>query len=257
MKKILWILGICLVVLIVVTMMVGMFYLGPIVKIGLEQVGPRVTQVSLKVDSVDISLLTGSAAVKGFVLGNPTGYATPEAINVGTVAVKMDLLSVTSPKIVVQSVHVESPVITFEGGISNNNLTKIMGNVSAFSGNGSPAPAGTPAAASSNTPAPKIEVDDFLITGAKVHINISSLINKEIPLPDIHLTDLGKGSGGLTPAELSSAVLSAITSDTVSAVTSTVANLGQGVKSLGQTAVKTVGENVSKITSGLGGLLGK
>jgi hypothetical protein len=250
MKKIFWILGIAVLALVVIFAVVGMFYIGPIIKIGMEQVGPRVTQVSIKVDAVDVSILTGSASIKGLVVGNPQGYSTSQAISVGTIAVKMDPLSATSPKILIHSVHVESPEITFEGGLSSNNLTKILANVRGASGNGSSSGANTQAGGKS---APKIEVDDFLITGAKVDIYFSNMVNKVISLPDIHLTDLGKGTDGLTPAELTSAVLSAISSDTISAVTSTVTNLGQGVKSLGQTAVGSV----SKITSGLGGFFGK
>jgi hypothetical protein len=256
MKKIFLLLGIGLVVLIIVVAVAVGMNLGPIIKIGMEQIGPKVTQVSIKVDTVGVSLLTGSAAVKGLIVGNPQGYSTPQAINVGNIAVTLDPLSVTSNKIVVRSIHVESPEITFEGGLSSNNLTKIADNVNAVSKNNSPASANT-AAETPGKPAPKIEVDDFLVTGAKVHFYLTGLGNKEISLPDIHLTNLGKDTNGLTPAQLTNAVMGAISSDTVSAVASTVTELGQGVKSLGNSAAKTVGADVGKITSGLGGLFGK
>ena len=248
-----------LAVVLVLVVLIGVglgVYLGPIVKIGMEQLGPKVAQVTVKVDGVDVALLSGSAALKGLVVGNPQGFATPQAISVGTVAISLDPLSVTSNKILIHSVHVVSPEITFEGGISRNNLSKILDNVTAFSKNVTPA-SGNSSTQSGNKPAPKIEVDDFLITGAKVHINITGVVSKDVSLPDIHLTDLGKENNGLTPSELTSAVLKAISSDTVSTVTSTIANLGQGVKGLGQNAAKTVGENVSKITSSFGGLFGK
>lgn len=254
MKKISWILGIAVAALIIIALVIGIFYLGPIIKIGMEQVGPKVTQVTIKVDNVDVSIMTGSAAIKGLLIGNPQGYTSPQAISVGTVAVKLDPLSITSNKIVVQSIHVESPEITFEGTPSNNNLSKILENVNSFSKNVLP-PSGSSTA--NNKPAPKIEVDDFLITGAKVHLHLSGIVNKDVALPDIHLTDLGKDSNGLTPAELTSAVLSAVSSDTISVVTSTLVNLGQSFKGLGQSAVKTMGSSVDKITSSLGGLLGK
>lgn len=256
MKKTIWIAAIGLAVLFIVVVIAIGLNLGPIVKIGMEQLGPKVAQVSVKVDAVDVALLAGSATVKGLIIGNPQGYSTPQAISVGDIAVKLDPLSVTSSKIVVKSIHVESPEITFEGGLNKNNLTKIADNVNAVSQNIAPAAANNPAQ-SANKPAPKIEVDDFLITGAKVHLFLTGLGNKEISLPDIHLTDLGKDNNGLTPAELTSAIMKAISSDTVSAVASTVTELGQSVKSLGQNTVKTVGASVGKLTSGLGGLLGK
>ena len=246
MKTILWILGGLIVVLIIAVTVIGLFYIGPIIKVGMEQVGPRVAQVSVKVDGVDVSVLSGSASIKGLVVGNPQGYTTPQAISVGTMAVSLDPMSVTTNKILIHSIHVVSPQITFEGGISNNNLSKILDNVKGFI----PPPG--------NNPPPKIEVDDFLITGAQVHVNITGVVSRDLSLPDIHLTDLGRDSNGLTPAELSSAVLKAVSSDTLSAVTGTINELGQGVKSLGQNTVKTVGENVSKVLStNLNGLFGK
>lgn len=241
MKRIFWVIGISLAVLILVVVIAVGGYLGPIIKLGMEQIGPKVTQVLIKVDTVDVALLTGSASIKGLTVGNPQGYTTPQAVHVGTVAVKLDLLSVTSSKILIQSIHIESPEITLEGGPRNNNLTKILDNVNAVTQNSGFASANTSTAEGSKL-GPKIEVDDLLITGAKVHLNLEGMVNKDITLPDIHLTDLGKDSNGLTPSQLTSAVLSAVSKDALSVVTGTVINLGQGV---------------SKISGILGGLLGK
>jgi hypothetical protein len=259
MKKILWIIGIGLVVLIIVAGLAVGFFLGPIVKAGIETVGPKITQVSIMVDAVDVSLLTGSAGVKGLVVGNPDGYKTPNAISVGTAAVGVNPLSVLSDKIVVRSIHVESPEITFEGGLGGNNLSKIMDNVNGMAQQGGPVSTN---AAGKPKPAKKIEVDDFLITGAKVHGTLVLLGGKELTLPsltipEIHLTDLGKGSDGLTPTELTRAVLSAITSATVKVVTGAATDLGKNLGNVGQDAGKAVDSGVDKLKSGLGGLLGK
>lgn len=255
MKKIFWTLGIGLLVLIIVVAIAVGLYIGPIVKIGMEQIGPKITQVPIKVDAVDVSLLTGSAQVKGLIVGNPNGYKTPQAISVGTVLVGVDPFSVLSDKIIVHAVHVQSAEITFEGGLVSNNLSKIMDNVNSVSKNFAP----KATTESGNKPAPKIEVDDFLITGAKVHASLTGLGGKEmtVPLPDIHLTDLGKESNGLTPAELTRAVLDAIISDTIKAVTSSATQLGHGAENLGKSAGKTVGQSVNKITNSIGGLFGK
>jgi hypothetical protein len=258
MKKILWGIGIGLVVLIIlVGIAVGLF-LGPIVKTGMEAVGPKITQVSIKVDAVDVSLLTGSAKVKGLVVGNPDNYKTPQAISIGTAAVGVDPLSVFSDKIVVRSIHVESPEITFEGGLGGNNLSKIMDNVNGSAQQGGPVSTN---AAGKPKPSKKIEVDDFLITGAKVHGTIVLFGGKEVtlpslPIPEIHLTDLGKGSDGLTATELTRAVLSAITSATIKTVTSAATDIGKNLGNVGQDAGKAAADSVKKI-KGLGGLFGK
>jgi len=247
MNKILLALGIGLLALIAVIAITLGLYMGPIVKAGVQGVGPKMIQVPITMDDVYISLLTGSAQVKGLIVGNPQGYKTPQAISVGLVSVSVAPFSVLSNKIVVRSVQVKSAQITFEGGLSGNNLSRIMDNVNAFSKKALPA-----SSQSNNKPAPKIEVDDFLITGAKVDVHIASFGSSRamtIPLPDIHLTDLGKDSNGLTPAELTKAILNSIISETIKAVSGSVTVVVQGMKGVGKTVAGSVGEISNSISA--------
>jgi hypothetical protein len=95
-------------------------------------------------------------------------------------------------------------------------------------------------------PSKKLEVDDILITGAKVHVSLADLGGKEttLSLPPIHLTDLGMNEDGITATELTRSVLDAIVTTTVKAV----ARAGVG---------KSVGKGADKITKEIGNLLGK
>jgi len=242
MRKLFLSVVIILVVLIVAAVIVVGFFLGTIVKTGMETVGPKIMQVSIKVDAVNLSLLTGSARVRGLVVGNPEGYKTPQAISVGSAAVGVNPFSVLSDKIVVRSVRVEAAEITFEGGLGGNNLSKIMNNVNAIAKTGR-----------------KIEVDDFLITGAIVHVSLPGMGGEEmtLPLPDIHLTNLGKGNAGITATDLTRRVLGAITTATVKVVASATTDIGQGAGNLGRDAGKAVGQDMNKITKGIGGLFKK
>lgn len=249
MKKIVWSIVAGLLVLVVVTLIIVAVFLDGIVKKGVETIGPKITGVSINLDEMHISLFTGSARVKGLIVGNPDGYKTTNAVSVGLAEVSVSPLSILSDKIVVRSVHVESPEITFEGGLSENNLGKIMDNINMVSRNGGPAPAqpgGKP------KPGKKIEVDDLFITGAKVHVSLAMLGGKEmtLSLPEIHLTNLGKGNDGLTATDLTRAVFQSITSATVKAVAGAASNVGGDVKKLG-------GAGINKLKSGIGGLLGK
>ena len=248
-KKILLILGIVLLVFIVVAVTVVGLFLGKIVKLGINDVGPKITQTTLSVDAVDVSLLTGSAKVKKLVIGSPEGYRAPNAISVGSAAVSISSMSVLSDKIVVKSIRVESPEITFEGNpLGANNLKKIQDNVNTAAANFQ-SPLSTnqpPKTAAPAKPGAKLEVDDFLITGAKVHISSGATL----PLPDIHLTDLGKGPEGITAADLTKQVLSQVISGTLKAVENAAVDVGKD-------ATKAVGAGVNKITTGIGGLIKK
>jgi hypothetical protein len=233
-------------------------FLDSIIKKGVETVGPKITQVSIKVDAVNVSLLNGSAKVKGLVVGNPEGYKTSQAISVGSADVGVNPLTVFSDKIVVRSVRVEAPEITFEGGLGGNNLSKIMGNVNAIAKNGGPASTNTTAKAA-NEPGRKIEVDDFLITGATVHVSFTGIGGRDMTLllPDIHLTNLGKDSAGITATDLTRRLLGAVATATIKAVANATTDIGKVTGNLGKDAQKAVDQDMNKISSGIGGLLKK
>jgi uncharacterized protein involved in outer membrane biogenesis len=258
-KKTMWGVVIALVLLIVAGIIVSGMFLGDIVKRGVETAGPDITRVAVKLDEVHLSLWTGAAEVKGLVVGNPEGYQSPQAISAGRIAVGINPLSLLSDKIVVRSFQVESPEITFEGGLGGNNLGKIMDNVNAAAHNA--AQTGGTASTNANTrtqSSKKLEVDDLLITGARVHVILAGAGGKEttLSLPPIHLTDLGKNADGITTAELTRSVLDAIVTATVKTVSD--AEIGKGAERLIKATGKNAGAGVSNIiTQGLGNLLGK
>jgi hypothetical protein len=258
-----------LVVLLVVAVLVVGTHLGQIAKAGIELAGPKVTQTTLTVDAVDVSLFGGSAGIKNLVLGNPDGYQAPHSISVSNAAVTLVPSSVLSSKIVIRSVVVTAPEITFEGNpLGANNLSKIMNNVDAMAApadraatNAAPAPANSAAPAGEKKPAKKLEVDDFLITGAKVQAHLTGLVNQDltIPLPDIHLSDLGTGPDGITAADLTKKILNEVTTDVIKALASSVTNLGKDVVNGARNAaagaangvLQNVGVSTTNVTGGL------
>lgn len=235
-----------LLVLIIAGVIVAALLLDGIVKTGVETFGPKIAGVPITLDSVHIGLFTGSAKVSGLTIGNPPGYKATNAISVGQAEVGVNPFSVLSGKIVVRTVHVIAPEITFEGNplTGNNNISKIMDNLNAASKT-SATPSTNQTATVAAKPAKKLEVDDFLISDAKVHFNGVTL-----PLPPVHLTNLGTGSDGITATDLSKQVFSQLTSAIIKAVASSATDLGGG-------AEKAAGEGVDKIKKGIGSLFGK
>jgi uncharacterized protein involved in outer membrane biogenesis len=246
MKKILWIIGIVVVALIVAGLIVAITFLNGIVKTGVETVGPKLAGVPITLDNVNIHLLMGSAKVEGLVVGNPSGYKSTNAISVGVADVGLNPLSVLSDKIVVRHVHVIAPDINFEGNplTGNNNINKILDNLNAATKSMGGAPSTNQPAAPAK-PGKKLEVDDFLISDGKVHFNGVTL-----PLPPVHLTDLGKGTDGITAADLTKKVFSELTTAIIKAVASSATDVGKD-------AEKAASEGVNKIKSGIGSLFGK
>ena len=226
MKKVVKVL-IVLFILLIVGLVIGFLSLNRIVKKGVETVGPAVVKVEVKVKDVDISPFSGSGKIQGLLVGNPPGFKTPAAIQAGVVSMKVEPRSVLGDKVIVRSLRMEAPEITFEGGLNENNLSKILENVQ---GTEQKAPA-TKEEQKATTR--KLQVDEFVLTGGKVHVNSPLLAGKTatVPIPEITLTNLGQGPEGITPAELTKRVLKEVIENTVKAVGSSVGELGKEVTS--------------------------
>lgn len=248
MKKLLPKIIIALVVLLVIGGIALFVSLGSIVKKGVETVGPEITKVSIKLDGVTVSPLSGSGAIKGLVVGNPEGYKTESAIKLGEASLALDAMSVLSDKVHVKSVNIAGPEITFEGSLKGSNLTKILDNVQSAAGGGS-----------SGGSSKKLQVDEFNITGAKISISATLMGGKAmtVPMPDIHLKDLGKGSDGVTPAELIKEVMTTITAETTKAVGEQLANLGKNAGEAAEKAAGAATDAAKKTTDSIKGLFKK
>lgn len=233
------------------------FFLDAAIKKGVETIGPELAKVDIKLDSVNLFLLSGSGSVSGFVVGNPEGYKTPWAINVGEASLAIQPSSLLSDKIVIRTVNVEAPQITFETDMRHNNLNKIISNIDEATGGGQQAgskPAENKPAGSAS--GKKLEVDDFIIRGGKVNVSVTTLGGKSatVKLPEIHLKDLGRGPEGITAAELSKRVLVAIEENAAQVATGAIADLEKGMVYIGKDASSNAVEKVSK---GLGDLFKK
>jgi uncharacterized protein involved in outer membrane biogenesis len=227
MKKILVKILIGIVVLVIIAVVAISFTMNSIVKKGIEIGGPKMTKVDVKLDSVSVSLLSGKGEIRGLVIGNPEGYKTESAIKLGQASVQIRPFSLFSDKIVVKSVNIQAPDITFEGGLTGNNLTKILANVEAATGE-------------QKSAAKKIQVDELVLRDGKLHVslNLPGFKVTTVNLPNIELKDLGAGSDGITPAELTKRILQAVVTEATKVVITLASELGKGATD----AVKAVGE---------------
>lgn len=253
MKKIILRLLIALVVIVILAVAGVAFFLDGAIKKGVETVGPQIAKVDVKLNSVSLSLLTGSGKIKGLVVGNPEGYKTPHAISVGSASLSISPGSVFSDKVVIKSIRVEAPEITYELGSGGNNLKRIQANVESFSGgSGTNAPA-------SDKASKKLQVDEFIITGGKVSLSASMLGGQSIsgPLPDIHLTQLGTGPDGITAGELTKRVLTEIAEGSLKVAEKLVSQVGKEALDAAGVTGKNATEAAGKATKGITDLFKK
>jgi hypothetical protein len=232
MKRILKIVVGLVVVAVVALVIFAFFGLGRAIKVAVESVGSSATGTQVTLKSADVSLTTGEGRLTGLVVGNPKGYGTPSALELGDIDVKIDTSTVTSDTIVIEKVVIENPGVTYEVGPGGSNIGVIQANVDAFSkslGAGGSSGGGGGESKPKSAPAPKTDdksggkkfvITDLIVRGGNVNVSASVLGGKKVTatMKEIHLQNLGKAEGGATTGEIAEKVLAAITSGTLSSV---------------------------------------
>jgi uncharacterized protein involved in outer membrane biogenesis len=257
MKKLLLRLLLVVVLLVILAVVAVRFFLDAGIKRGIETIGPALAKVPVKVDSVNLSLLSGSGRIQGLFVGNPEGFKMPSAILVGTASLALQPSSLLADKVVIKSINLQGPEITYETDLKSSNLKRILANLEAATGGGEKT-ATQPKEAKAGK---KLEVDEFLISGAMVQLGINALgeHSATVALPEIHLTDLGKGPEGITAAELAKLVLQAIEKEAAPAAARLAANLAseKGAAELKGLAGQGASNAVDSVTKGIGNLFKK
>jgi len=68
------------------------FFLGSIVKAGVNRFGPAYAKAKVELADAQISLFTGSGTITGFLVGNPPGWQSDKAIYLGQAHLSMQPL---------------------------------------------------------------------------------------------------------------------------------------------------------------------
>ena len=230
--------------------------LGKVVKAGIEAVGPKLTQAPVTVESVDLSPSSGAGTIRGLVVGNPAPYKEPVCLTLGEVSLAVDPGSLLSDKVVVKSIRIVAPEITLEGGLGDNNLKQLLANVDKATGGGG---GGAPAESAGSGSGKKVQVDEFVLSGAKVTLKLNIPgVGGALPtltLPDIRLSGLGTGTEGITVAALTRQVLSEVTTATVSAATKQAGALGKFGAEAAKAASGKATDTLKSAKGALDGLL--
>lgn len=259
MKKGLLITGVVILVLIAALV----FSLGHIIKAGIETAGPKFAQVPMSVANVRLNLFTGTVHIKDLIVGNPEGFNTPSAMELGELDVDIAMSSLFSDTIVIKKILIDAPQITYEKSLKSSNLSALQANLAPKDAK---KPAGEPAPEKKEGADMNVVIEDFQLNGAKVHVTITALGGKKmtLPLPDIQMKDIGKESGGASLTEVLSETLGAVSKAVVDAVASTGGIAGDALKKVGGTATDASSGAVdaakgaaNSIKKGVGGLFGK
>jgi uncharacterized protein involved in outer membrane biogenesis len=191
--------------------------LNGLIAAAIEKHGSSATGTRVAVAGVDVSLREGRGEIAGLRIGNPGGYESSDAFQLGKIGIDLDVGSVRSDPIVIDRIDVTAPRIFAEfqrdGG---SNLAEIRAQLERFV----PAHADRPQPDSDRSKQRRIRIRELVIAEGQIAVDASKLgiDARDLQLPPIRLKDVGGPEGG-TPEELTKAILTGL----VSRVTSELA----------------------------------
>jgi len=249
MKK-LSIIGGVIIAVVVIGVLVMLGKVNPIVKSGVEKAGPAILKAPVTLDAVNISFFSGSGELKGFTVGNPEGYKTVYAFSMDRLKIDLDVKSVTSDKLHIRNIIINSPSIIFEGGYGKSNLSQLQANAAEFTGSGD----GDGKKEGSDGGGKKLLIDHVVIDNGSISVSMGIMQGQKltVPLPKIELKDIGKDKDA-NISDVLGEILAAVNKAVIPAVQSGVGGLDIGVENTGEALQEGTKQGMDKIK----GLFGK
>lgn len=236
-----------IVLFIVVIGGVAYFYLDSLVTSGIEVVGSSVLGAEVQVGSASISPLTGSGSISGLSIANVDGFNSEHAFELEEVAVSLNLGSVFSDVVEVDSVVITAPQITFERQLTQDNIRALIDNIS------TPAGGGQESAAESEAGG-RIIIREFLMDDPQVNL-VAASIEAPIPLPNISLSNIGEENDSATVADALRQILSAVSTSILNSDPPIFEMMRENVEERLQEGVEEVENAVEEIGDRLRGIL--
>jgi hypothetical protein len=244
------VLGIGVAALVVIVIAAAVYLwssLDSLVEAAIEKYGSQVTQTRVEVAGVKLALTSGEGTIEGTQIGNPAGFSRKHIFTLANVSVAIDPKTVTEEVVVINKVLIQAPQVFYE--IND----KGQSNVDVLKKNVQQATAGTGKAADSDTKEVKLIIRKLIIDKGEIDARIAALGDKDLSanLPRIELTDIGKQSGGATPAEVAEKVANVL----IEKVGPAVAGLGVD-QYLGKTADEAKAQLKERAEKAVGGQVG-
>ena len=205
------------VILLAIVLVFGILHLDKGIKTAVETLGPRLTQSSVTLDNVDLSLSTGEGSLSGLVIGNPAGFKSANAFSLGEISLAVDTESITSETIVIKKLHIIAPEVTYEQGSKGSNIAQLQRNVEQAAGG---RPAAEPESDTESGTSKKLIIRDLQITDGNIKYSNPLLSGESVSLvlPAVKLTGIGEKTNGATAAEVTEIILAAINKSAATAI---------------------------------------
>lgn len=257
-----------LIALTAIAAVAGVIYLysslGSIITRIITTVGSEMVQAKVELKGTDIDIENGTGALRGLVVGNPEGFKTEFAFRMDKIKLALDWESIDGEVIHINEISIQAPEVTYEFGENGSNIEAIQRNVEAFVKKYADSSSPEEKDAGEKTTETKLIIDRIDITGGQVHV--STLLQDgettTLPLPDIHLQDVGKKQNGATPGEVVQTIVDALKIAILKAVLSQDLNkLKDSAGKIIENTTEVVGDTLEKgaegITDAMNNIFGK
>ncbi|MDX1490109.1 MAG: hypothetical protein R3332_02410 [Pseudohongiellaceae bacterium] len=241
-------LGAALALFIVVGVIVY-FYYESAIKSAIEIAGSNALGTQVTVEGVSLSPLSGQGSITGLTVANPEGFEAPYAIELGELALAINVDSLFSDIIEIDSILVEGAHITYETRLVNDNIRTLLANIPTSEGVADPVNENGPASK-------KVIIRDFQMLAPQITLQ-TAVAAAPINLPELHLTNIGDESNAVTAAEAIRQVLVALNTSLVSANVRNFDTIKEGVQTQLQDGVDKIGEKANEVTDGLKNLFSR
>ena len=196
-KFLFWML-LAIVLLLAIALFIVASNLNSIVVSAVEEVGSDTLKTEVRLKSADISLLGGSAELKGLTISNPAGFSAGNAFELDKVFVSLNPEGLPDKLIGITEVTIDGTRINAEQKGLNTNLQALLKNLQQGSSK--------PASNEDEALDVLIKVDQFAFTNSALELKSEQLGTEQLELLDIKLDKIG-GENGLPPDQLAKSVL--------------------------------------------------
>lgn len=235
---------IALAVLVIGGGLLAYLYFESGIRRGIEIAGSNALGVPVTATGVSISPFSGRGSVRGLSIANPEGYDAPYIIELGEVDIAVNVDSLFSDVIEIDSILVSDARITYETKLVTDNIRSLLNNLP--SATAAPVIEANPAAPSTQ----RVIIRDLRMANPQINLH-TRVASAPIALADIHLQNIGAQGNAVTVAEAARQIVGAINGAVISKGIPSMDVLLEGARQQIQEGAKKIGDAVQELGNGV------
>lgn len=201
--------GLLITVIVIAVIVVTIFIsqINAIVKEVIETVGSDALHTPVTVDKVDIKLKEGEGTISGISVANPSGFSTADMLQIGNVGLHIDTSSVGDEVLVLKKVFVNGVTFLAEHkNLTDTNVQKMIDHIS--SGKSKPSVESKQSSSTSDSgDKVRLMIESLQVGSTEVTLLSDQYGTKNFTIPSYNQNNIGDKQRGLSPEELSKAVV--------------------------------------------------